>query len=166
MDQLIDPATLVGKRVFISTKKEWYIGTLKEVREWAIEIIDWVKIHGFSDLSMKITSYGGKGRTSKIIMHSGGSRELESIELNRYSGDPFVKEEEQGDIAVVKDASSFNGKNDDDLEIPNEVFDVLFPTDSGPAKEEDDPEIDDPEIVPEIVPKWLTETPKISDRSN
>ena len=82
----VDPQDFVGKRVFIKTDKKNYVGTLKTLREYSLEISDYFTVHQYDD--KKILARGDFGSYTHIIMHSGGSREMDSIELNTLIGDP------------------------------------------------------------------------------
>jgi len=83
----VDPQDFMGKRVFVQTNKKNFVGTLKAIREYSIEIKDYFEVHQHTD--EKILARGDYGSYSHIIMHSGGSRELLSIELNTLAGDPM-----------------------------------------------------------------------------
>lgn len=92
----VDPKALIGKRVFIETDKEDYIGTLKIIRDYALELEDYYQVHKHD--GEKIIAHGMCGSYTKIIMHSGGSKEMMSIKLNTLKGDLFApsKSDDEG----------------------------------------------------------------------
>ena len=94
--RMIDPEAMKGKRVFVETDKdEMYVGTLSELREYAFELSEYFKVHNHN--GKKITARSDFGSYIKIIMHSGGSKELKSIVLNTLEGDPIADKDDDAD---------------------------------------------------------------------